>query len=201
MVSLQINVEKGKAGTSSRGAAYVSKSDIRVIASDIRYIKTSGQKLRDMTNRFDKGNVYILLLLLPFVYSGAFLIYRRHSIRLRTDAEYVRNRKARKQADKWLQDAKNLIETGKGFDDALHRSVSGFVADKANLPSGSLTTTDIVSSLEKRSFKEPQIVKDVLALLEECDLNRFASLSSTASDRQLRYNRAADIVVKLSREL
>jgi hypothetical protein len=154
-----------------------------------------------MTSRFDKSLLYMALLILPFLYSGAFLVYRRHTIRLKTDAEYVRNRKARKQADKWLSDAKNLIEGGKGFDDALHRSVSGFVADKTNLPSGSLTTTDIVSSLGKRSFKDTQIINDVLTLLEECDLNRFSSITSKTEERQSRYNRAADIIVKLSREL
>jgi len=198
---INISVEKGKGTEGSRASTYTSKSEIKVFANDIRYIKTEDRHLSDKTDRFDTRPLYFILIAFPFLYTAAFLIYRRHSIRIRTDAEYARNRKARKQAEKWLLDAKKLVSAGKGFDDAVHKSISGFVADKLNLPSGSLTTTDIKAALEKKNISDQQLLTSIFSLLERCDFGRFASITDSEEERQNRFNAAAEIISRLAREL
>jgi hypothetical protein len=202
---MEINVLKGKVAQTSAGR-YLSKEEIRQVGKDIRYIKTEATGLKDMSRRFHRSGVFALLAVLPFLYTAAFLVFRRHTERLKTDVEYARQKKARKQAEKLLALAHQALQKGKRveFYAAIHNGIIGFIADKLNIPSAALSRSEITENLGKRIPDRKDLIAEVGILLDECELNRFANVQDSDAMVRLRttaYGRASDLIVRLSKEL
>ncbi len=199
--SINISVAKGEGVGSGRNASYISKSDIRILGNDIRYIKTESRNLRDETDRFDKSILFVLLLASPLAFTIAFLFYKKQSIKVLTDIEYARNRRAKRVAEKTLKDAQNLLlKKSRAFDDAVHKAIAGFIADKINLPSGSMTTEEIMNAIKSKTFKNPSLVTEIQSFLEQCDFHRFTMVDVSTDEKEDRLKKAKILVERLLRE-
>jgi hypothetical protein len=201
-VKLDINVLKGKTTQTSAGR-YLSKEEIRQVGKDIRYIKTESSGLSDQSHRFYRSNVFALLAVLPFLTTAAFLLFRRHTERLKTDVEYARQKKAKKQAAKLLARARGHMQGAKAaeFYTDVHKSLTGFIADKLNIPAAALGGSDVEKHLLPMMPKAETLVKEVVQLLQECEMHRFASLSDTEADRKTKYAKAEALLTRLAREI
>ena len=199
---IDINVLKGKVAQASPGR-YLSKEEIRLVGKDIRYIKTESASLRNQARRFHRSALFILLTLFPFLYSAVFLVFRRHTERLKTDVEYARQKKAKKQAAKLLTKAHGHIKAAKAdeFYAALHKSLTGFIADKLNIPAAALSGGDVGKQLQARMPQGETLIREVTQLLQECEMHRFASVSETEADRSAKYAKAEGLLTRLAREL
>jgi hypothetical protein len=199
---MDINVLKGKVAQASPGR-YLSKEEIRLVGKDIRYIKTDAAGLHNQARRFHRSALFILLMMLPFLYTGAFLVFRRHTERLKTDVEYARQKKAKKQAAKLLARAHGHIKAAKAdeFYAALHKSLTGYIADKLNIPAAALSGDDAGKQLQARMPQGEALIREVTQLLQECEMHRFASVSETAADRSAKYAKAEELLTRLAREL
>jgi hypothetical protein len=49
--------------------------------------------------------------------------------------------------------------------------------------------------------KAETLVKEVVQLLQECEMHRFASLSDTEADRKTKYAKAEALLTRLAREI
>lgn len=197
----ELMVQKGKAVAAT--GRYLTKEEVRLVGRDIRFIKTDPPSVRDESRRFYRSNLYVLLLFLPFAYSGLLFFYRRHRERLLTDPEYARTRKARKEASRLLLQARQQISgpNAAAFHATIYRSLSGFVADKLNLPSGGLTPPDLEAALRKRLPQKEDLTNQLLDLLSGCEMHRFANIACTDEERKKSYEAAETLMVKLSKEL
>lgn len=200
--SIEINVLKGKMAQSAQGR-YLSKEEVRLVGKDIRYIKTDSNNLRNQARRFYKSPLFVFLIILPFLYTAAFLLFRRHTERLKTDVEYARQKKAKKQAAKWLSQAEQGLNKGSSaeFHTALHRSLTGFIADKLNIPSAALTAADASTHLKKKLPQSDVLIKEISDLLADCEMHRFASVSDTPESRTQKFGKAEEMLTRLSKEL
>ncbi|MFH0919411.1 MAG: BatD family protein [Fibrobacterota bacterium] len=198
---IELDVQKGKVQAAS-AARYLSKEEIRMVGRDIRYIKTEGNDLRDGSQRFYRSGLFLLLVFLPFFSSAVFLVVRRQNERLRTDVEYARLKKARKIAGKRLAQAAAQIASSAGgeFYATLVRGLSGYAADKLNIPAAGVTNAELAHALEKRGVSADTILA-LTGFLDECDLYRFGNITGDESDRRAKYQRAEGLISRLEKEL
>jgi hypothetical protein len=198
--TLSLKVEKGKA-VKAVDDRYLSKEEIRLLARDIRYIKTGGGRLRDQSSPFFRSTLYWVLALIPPVSALFSLFIRRRAKRLQTDIGYARRKKARKNALRLLKEASSRLNAPPDkFYASLYRALTEFIADKLNVSAAGLTVSATAGLLAEKGV-DPSVIQDVSRLLESCDLHRFSSLPVESADRKTDMEKAEKHVVFLEEKL
>jgi len=104
---------------------------------------------------------------------------RSRARRLTQDRGYLRRRRARRVALCRLREA---ADAGADRQAILAAStVTGYVADRFNLPAGALTTAEVVERLADRHIA-PDVLHDVERLLADCEQHRYAGAVNSDSD-------------------
>lgn len=197
---LPLKVEKGKA-MKPTDARYLSKEDIRLLGSDIRFIKTDSRGLRNRSGRPYKSPLYWAAALLPVLIALSSLVFHRQSRRMASDTAYARQKKARKNALARLKEAVTLITAKPDrFYAALYRALTEYIADRLNVSAAGLTVMGISSMLREKGVAE-EVCVDIVRLLESCDLHRFSSLPVEASDRRNDIDKAEKHIIHLEEKL
>ncbi|MGE5856651.1 MAG: BatD family protein [Syntrophaceae bacterium] len=198
--TLSLKVEKGKA-VKAVDDRYLSKEEIRLLARDIRYIKTGGRRLRDQSSPIFRSPAYWVLALFPLV-SVLFSLFIRHRAkRLQTDIGYARSKKARKNALRLLKEAASLISAPPDkFYASLYRALAEYIANKLNVSAAGLTVPEASALLLEKGV-DPAVIQDIARLLETCDLHRFSSLPVTAADRKIDMEKAEKHLLRLEEKL
>ena len=168
----KLHVEKGS-GSSS--VTYTGQEDVRLLNSDIHYIKTGDTRQRGVNEFFFASTEYwisLALLLLGFI--SLFIIFRQRAIE---NADIVKQRagKANKVATKRLKKAAKLMAGGKQneFYDEVLRALWGYVGDKLNMPVEQLSRENISQQLESRNVSS-EIISQFIGALDECEFARYA---------------------------
>jgi len=198
----ELTVLKGKVSQAMAGR-YLSKEEIRQLGQDIRYLKSDDAPIRNEFSRLYRMAFFPFLALLPLGYALLFILFWRHQTRLKNDPEYARLRKAGKQAILHLNMAKEAVPENREnlFYASIEKALTGFIADKLNLPIGGPTAVDIETNLKKRLPNKPELVHEITTLLSNCEMHRFANLSGTRDERQAMYQKSSELIEKLVREL
>ena len=101
-----------------------------------------------------------------------------------------------------LGEAKRLAsgESPREFYAEVARALRGFVADKLDAAEAGLQITEIEKDLKAKQVSE-EVVTEVTAILEHCDLKRFAPEGDDAEAEVLFLKRVSGVMTGLSREL
>ncbi len=198
--SFEINVNKGKGDSTTMVASNLSKEEIELLGSDIRFIATN-------TNIVTRGNflfgskwfygIYVVSLLIVIT----ILLIRRQQIIRNANLIKLRNRKAGKIATKRLRKTKTLIKANNqsGFYEELEQALWGYMADKLNIPISELSK-DKVNEDFKRLNISPEIADHFFNTLDACQLARYAP-GGTEEKMTDTYYKAAQIISKLEQNL
>lgn len=196
-----IHVEKGEGDTLLPVISGVAKEDVKLLRSDIQYIKLKTRNpvfpglilVKDM--RF-----YLVYLLLTLV-AGLVLWLRRNHIRRTRDVVLVKNRKANKYARKRLKKAAGMIhaENKNAFYDELLRALWLYLSDKLNIPMSDLSKENASSALASHQVKEETVDK-MFAIISACERARYAPASEAVNAGQL-LDEAVKLIVRLQQEL
>ena len=175
----KLHVEKGS-GSSS--ATYTGQEDVKLLNSDIHYIKTGDTRQRGVNEFFFASTEYwvsLALLLLGFI--SLFIIFRQRAIE---NADIVKQRagKANKVATKRLKKAAKLMAGGKQneFYDEVLRALWGYVGDKLNMPVEQLSRENISQQLESRNVSS-ETISQFIGALDECEFARYAPGDATGN--------------------
>ncbi len=101
---------------------------------------------------------------------GVVAAGRHRARRAQRDDGHARRRRARREA------LRRLAEASERPDDEANlaaAAVSEYVADRCNLPAGALTTAEVIERLAGAAVA-PEVLKDVEALLADCEQHRYA---------------------------
>jgi hypothetical protein len=180
--SYNIKVNKGDAVTNS--AVFNSQQDIKVLAKDIRYIKTSSPDLyKDGEGFYGSAGFYLLLLLGPLGFAGAFL-YRRLDDEQNSDLVRLKSRQANKIAAKHLANANKQLVAGdkKAFYEAVAKGLYGYLSDKLNIPVADLNKENITTQLKLKGLDDSTInqLDDTMDL---CEMARFAPVTNISEQQ------------------
>ena len=205
---IELNVEQG-AATAAPLIAGGSQEDVRMLSQDIRFIKLDEGALVSRGDELRPGPAFIALLLLPLACVGAAFVYARQRKAVMLDQAGYRNRRAIKVARKGLQQAEYLLKEKGGspagnqrlrFYGEVSRALWKYLGDKLNIPQSAFSVEGAVSELTARTVPA-DLITSLKALLETCDLARFAPTSLDLTVMQRTYDEAQRIIVALEKTL
>lgn len=192
----EVTVEKG-AATASASADYTTKEELKVLGSDIHFIKQGDATLRPAGAFFFGTMIYALCYLIPLCLFGILLfIFRKQAIENANVAK-VRGKKANKVAIKRLKTAKNLLDAGKKeeFYDELTRALWGYVGDKLNISTSELTRDNVEERLAAKGVQD-ELIAAFLSVLDDSEFARYAPGDAGKKKDRL-YAKATEVISKM----
>ena len=170
-----LKVSKGEGGESVVSGNYVNKEDVKQLGKDIRFIETMPFKLTKKTDPvFGTVEGWILYLIPLLVALFLFFVLKRKALE-NSNIEFVRNKKANKQAQKRLKMAQKLLNEGKKdkFYEEVLKAVWNYLSDKLAIPAASLTKERVEAELTEKGVNADAI-KQFTDILNTCEFARYA---------------------------
>jgi hypothetical protein len=179
-----IKVDKGDAQANVPAFNSSEQQDIKLLGSDIRYIKTtSADVFKDGEGFYDSTLYDILLLLGPVLFIAA-LFYRRWMTEYNSDIVRVRSREASRMAAKHLAFAEKELTAGNrsAFYDAVAKGLYGYLSDKLNIPVSDLNKENIITQLQARKL-DNAIITQLVDTMDLCEMARFAPVTGISEQQ------------------
>jgi len=200
-----INVTKSREEPAEKTAimpAAVTKEDIQLFKKDIGYIKIYPARLKSKNSFLYKNRIFIIINILPLFILSILFLYELYHSRIRTDIGYARSLRAKRSASRRLKGARNSMIRGmvKEFYTEIYKAVIEYIADKLNIPHASITKDSLGDRL-KQSGVDENVIANVKALFDDCDMARFASARFTKDDMAMTFKEAENIITSLERRI
>jgi hypothetical protein len=190
---LEFTITPGK--TVASGASVASKSDIRLLGEDIRFLKLSPGELR----RVDESPFLVAwfatgIAIPPFLFVGA-LVYRKRKERLSGNLYKLRFQKAGKEANKRLKHAKKILAQGdtESYHAEVSKALMGYLEDKLHASRATLTVDDAVRKLEDGGVST-EAAGALRSCFERAEFARFAPSTDTREARVELLDNAAEAI-------
>jgi uncharacterized membrane protein len=196
--TLQVTGDEMASGTVS-GAA--SQEAIRMISTDIRFIRTVNIQLLPLGSQFLGSNLFWILIILPFILFAFFVIYWRNHIKLHSNQELLRNKKAEKMARKRLKKAKTFMDKKQEneFYDEIFKALWGYLSDKLSIPVSILNKENVAGAFKAKKVDQ-ELSDNFINTLNDCEFARFAP--GEKEDRMSEiYHKALDTIVTIEKDL
>lgn len=196
-----LKVEKGEGNAEQVIADFTNKEDLKILASDIRYIKTGKTDLKKKQDFFFGSMFYWLGYIIPLlIFVVTMLIYRKQ-VAENANVAKVRTKKANKVAVKRLKYAGKLLAANKRdeFYDELLKALWGYTSDKLSIPVAELSKDNIEEKLASRQVS-PELIKEFVDILNDAEFARYApGDASAAMDKE--YQAAMDVISKMENSI
>src|SRR5208283_2898414 len=155
-----LTVDKG-ADVATSTATGMSKEDVKLLGEDIRFIKSGNIVLNQMGKNFVGSPVFFTLSFTPLLAFVGFVFYTRRRQKILGDVVTLRNRKARKMAQRRLTEAKKFLHTKKReeFYAEVSRALWGYIGDKLGISPADLSLEAVRTALAAGSVPDEAIAK------------------------------------------
>jgi hypothetical protein len=196
-----LEVTKGKDLAVGVGSGTVlSKEEVQLIGQDIRFIKEKVAGLRPIGHMPYNNWWFYLSLTMPVLLLGIAWVYRNHLEKMSSNVQYARNRKAHKQAQHHLKQARSFLKSEKkvNFYSAISNSLLGYVADKTNRPTAGILREEVQDLLKSAGVVDT-LQKDYFQCLDEADFRRFAPGDVNYQQMQKFYHRTEKVLIGLEK--
>jgi len=193
--SYKLLVAKGEGGQGISGN-FTDKEQVRLLNSDIRYLKT-GVKVQKQYNLIYGKTWFWLFFILPLLFFVVFMIVYRKQVKANADIAKVRNRKANKVAVKRLKQAGVYLRSNnkEAFYDEVLKALWGYTSDKLNIPLSRLTKETIEIQLADFNVGD-DIRKEYMDILQTCEFARYAPGDSAQAMDEL-YRKTMNVMNKM----
>ncbi len=181
--------------TPSGGGDTTLRNDVKSFALGISELHTSVAALENQsTRKIFSVTALPLWVMPPVLYFAVFFGLSRRR-RLQTDEALARRKGARKGALRRLDAAREATDPPTRCD-LIAKGVCAFIGDRTNTPVAGLTAQDVAGRLGERGVSD-DLVARAEALIEECDLGRYAASQSEEASDLLK--RAEDLIRELEK--
>jgi hypothetical protein len=184
----------------SSGTAIASKSDVRLLGEDIRFLKLTMGELQPIGESLFADNLLIALFVFPpIAFLGAF-VFRKRQEKLSGKVDQLRFAKAGREATKRLKQARKLFSQGntENYHSEVSKALMGYLEDKLHIPKASLTIDEAATLLEQHHVTS-ETVQTLRSCIERADFARFAPSSDTQQARAELLDAAAGIINNVER--
>lgn len=187
-------------GESPEPAAASAGSGVKVLAQDIRYLKSGPmlQKSGEGISGFWIGLGFVF----PALGVLALWAWRRHEDRLAADPRFARKLSAERSARQTLRQAHlaRVHRDAKRFYTALSAALTGFAADSLGESRSGITQRELLAKLTERGA-EAGLTQALAGLWDECDFARFAPAEREAEEMANHEQAAEALLIQLGRLL
>lgn len=173
--SYDITVNKGKGDGKYVDYASYQKEDVKMLASDIKYIKVGDVKLYKEDNFIITKVWYYLVYVILFVIFIAFVLVYRRRMQESLNIAKSRNKKANKVATLRMKSAQKLMKQNNSevFYDEVLKALWGYIADKLNMNISDLNKDKIKDKMQEASISD-ELIERFIKLLNDCEFARYA---------------------------
>ena len=178
----------------------VSKNEIEYLGKDIRFIKTNVPDFVISEGLFYRSNKFYLYLIIPAMLFLVTLILRMRYIKMNSNVNLLKSRRANKVAMKRLSAAKKFLAEKKSeaFLDEMFRALWGFISDRLQIPVSQLSKENVSSILNQKNVSDGS-VQQFIQTLDTCEMARFARGMSESNEEI--YRQGIAIISKLEEEI
>ncbi len=184
-----------KSTASSQMVTTVGKQDVRLLGSDIRFIKMTRPQLSAVVAPFILSPLYFMVLLLLVVLAvvAYFVVSKR--IRDNKNTALVKGRRANKVAIQRFRAAERYMreQNRRAFYEEMLRALWGYLSDRFNIPVADLTKESIREELNRRGATEE--AKDVTVIISQCEEAQYSPIESVTMDQV--YGKGIEIVSRI----
>ena len=169
-------VEKGEGEEAASPAVNIAnKEDIRLIGSDIRYIKQGQYTIQNGTSFFYRSVPFYAAIGLPTLLFVLFLGYTQYQKSQGNDLVRLKSKRATGLAKKRLTKAKKLWDDNQttSFYEEVFKALSDYAANKFEIPVSELSKDKIKAVLAEKSVPE-ETVAAFIRVLDKTEFARFA---------------------------
>jgi len=181
---IQIHVNRSDVDASGPVAVQAyTKEQLKVLGSDIRYIKTGSLNLQKKSAYLIGSTLMWLMYLLPLIALVVLVVLKRKQIADSRNVALSKNKNASKISKKRLKLAHAFLKQNKNneFYDELARALWGYIADKLMIPVADLTKDNVKDKLLEKNVDE-QAVNDLIEIMNQCEFARFAPSAASSMD-------------------
>jgi len=194
-------VQRGEESETGPAVAGYAREDLRVLGSDIRFIKTGYVALSRIGYDHFSSFRYYLWYIIPMLAFFILIIVQRKTIRERADVALLKNRRASKMARRRLKNAgKHMrINDHHQFYEEMLRAHWGYLSDKLLMPVSELTRDNARVALLEKKIPEDQVNR-LMEIIEECEYARY-SPSSAAGDMNRIYSDTIKFITDIEQNI
>jgi|WetSurMetagenome_2_1015567.scaffolds.fasta_scaffold02574_6 hypothetical protein len=184
----------GTSETSQPAATSTDKEDVKYLGQDIRFIKTGSYKLAMIKPSKVENTAYYLTYLLALVLTACVIVAIRQYLRMNSDNDLTRNRKAAQVAGKRLKKAQDCLKAKDytTMHEEIAKAIWGYLSDKLIIPLSELTIDNCVSVLSDRNVPA-ETVSEFKSIINSCEYSRFAPSSGNDSPEEI-YGRSERLI-------
>lgn len=191
--SYELKVAKG-AGQSGTVADFTNKTDLKVLATDIRYIKGGEFSLAKEDETIFGSLIYWLYYIIPTLIFIGYIIINRKQAQLNSNVDLLKNRKANKVASKRLKVAATYLKTYKKekFYAEVLKAIWGYISDKLTIPISELSRDNVSQELKSYGATD-ELVSKIINIIDSCEFAQYAPSQSNETMDNL-YKDSVDVI-------
>ena len=197
--SYPLDVQQGDNVNSSD---YAGKEDIKLLGSDIRYIKTDTESLHQRGNIVLNRFGFWAAVGLPLVLMTGLVVWRKREDKLAGNVQLMKYQRARKIAKSRLKKAKILMEAKdhNAFYSEISLALFGYLEDKLHIPKSELSVTRASSELKNHGLNN-DIVSEFERVADKCEFIRFAPKESESAAMSEIYGELSNVIIEIEKYL
>ena len=199
--TLKVNKGDGSSANQQVIADFTNKESVKVLGTDILFIKTGDSALMQKGKYFFGTAAYYLWYIIPFVLFIVFVvIYRKQAVE-NANVARVKTKKANKVATKRMKLAGKLLSENKvnEFYDEVLKALWGYISDKLNIPVSKLSRDNIEAELAGHGVSE-ELIKEFIGALSECEFARYAPGNQNEAMDKV-YSASVDVISKMENSI
>ncbi len=177
---LTVNVVRGADAVMSAGLSGLDKQNLTRQGTDINFIKLDAGDLQARRGPAYGSLWFYLLAAFPLAFNVGLYFYQKERSKESMNRVLSRSRKARRLA---LERLKNAEKAGRAeprrFYGGAALALSGYLADKLNLPDIAVTGDGLERTLTEKAVPA-ETVRETVLCLQECEFGRFVNASASA---------------------
>lgn len=196
-----ITISKGNEEESVSVIAGRSKEDLKIIGSDILFIKDNQFKMFRIGQGFFGSSVFYLLYAGLFLLFIGMLLIRRKRIQRQQNVELVKNQRASREARRRLREAATYMKKNESeaFYEAVLKALTGYLVDKLNIPMADLSRESARKGMQKYDVKH-EAIEEYLELADVCEMARYSPTAIEGGMGEV-YSRSIKIISQLQQNL
>lgn len=198
--SFTLEVERGNSDSSAVIVSNMSKEDVELLGSDIRFIKTT-TKLSKSDNYLIDSILYYIVFVVCILILIAVFIVKREQIKRNADITSSKHRKASKLANRRFKVARSALKLNEfdKFYEELSKALWGYLSDKLRIPVSSLSTSSAKDALLSKNVNS-ETIDNYLGIISHCEFARYAKGASDKLPSEI-YDDAVKVLLLLDQKL
>ena len=198
---LKISGEAKRQDAGQQQIGYSNKDDVTLLGEDVLFIKTSSATFKVIDQYYFKSVLFYSLVLVPLLGLIIALFLMRKYSSMHQDLALMNRRKASMRSKKRLSVAKLHLDKQEtaAFYEALSKAIWSYFSEKMNIPYSEISRDKIEDLLIEKEI-ELSLRQTLSSILEQCEIARFAAVSSQ-SDLSEIYENTANLLTKIDAKI